>query len=252
MISSWVTMPDHDLGDALRAVADQIERSGRLPGLTDIYERARARRKRRRAATAALAVLLTGGLAATQAVQWAHRNPAATEGGERPLRHPATQVGDTPPPSPEASVDPLLSGRREVSIARTPGTAVSLDGGFLTEIEADDDSGRRLFVLTPLGGGDYLIKAFGRNVNHPASDEPACWQVYREPGQPLTVQGAVCDPADPDQKFTIKTSTPQTYAISNASAYLKRSPTGGLILATSQPGTFRLTDQGPARKPAGG
>lgn len=227
-------MSDHDLGEALRAVADQVERSGRLPGLTDLYERGRARRKRRRAATAALAVLLITGLAVAQTENKPHTAPPVA----------------TPSPSP--SSDPLLSGRREVSIARTPGTAVSLDGGFLTETEAADDSGRRLFLLTPLGGGEYLIKAFGKNVNHPASDEPACWQVYREPAQPLTVQGAVCDPANPDQKFKIKTTSPQTYAISNADAYLKRSPTGGLILDKSEPGTFRFTDQGPARKPAGG
>ena len=240
-------MPDHDLGEALRAVADQIERSGRLPGLTDIYERGRARRKHRRAATAALAVLLVGGFAATQAARTPHHSPAASQVSDNPT---APQIGDTPRPSLEPPADPLLSGRREVSIARTPGTAVSMDGGFLTEV--DDDSGRQLFLLTPLGGGEYLIKAFGPNINHPASDEPACWQVYREPGQPLTVQGAVCDPANPDQKFKIKTPTPQTYAISNAAANLKRSPSGGLILDPSEPGTFRFTDRGPARKPAGG
>ncbi|MET0495073.1 MAG: hypothetical protein ABW000_18275 [Actinoplanes sp.] len=226
-------MPDRHLGDALRAVADQIERSGSLPDLGDLYRRGRTRRRRRLVAATTLSVLLITGTAVAQTEKNPQTNPPAS-----------------PTPAPSRSGDPLLEGKREVSIARTPKTAVSMDGGFLTEV--DDDSGRQLFLLTPLGGGEYLIKAFGPNINHPASDEPACWQVYREPGQPLTVQGAVCDPANPDQKFTIKTPTPQTYAISNAAAYLKRSPTGGLILGPSEPGTFRFTDQGPARKPAGG
>lgn len=133
---------------------------------------------------------------------------------------------------------------------RVAGSALSLDGGSLTEV--DDHSGRQLFVLTPLGGNDYLIKAFGTNDGHPANDEPACWQVYREPGRPSTVQGAVCDPDDPDQRFTVTPQIPQTYAISNASAYLRKSSGTDLVLDDApRRDTFRFTDRGPTREPAG-
>jgi hypothetical protein len=223
-------MSDGRLDDALRALAGQAERNGRLPDAADLHERGRARRRRRRAATTALVVLLAGGVAAAQV-------------GGRPRTGPSASGTPSPP------TDPLLSGTREVAVERGPGSAVSLDGGSLAEV--DDDSGRQLFVLTPLGGGEYLIKAFGGNVGHPASDEPACWQVHREAGRPATVQGAVCDPEDPDQRFVVTPQTPGTYAIGTASAYLRKSA-AGLILDAPLRDTFRLTDRGPARKPAGG
>ncbi|MFI6780548.1 RICIN domain-containing protein [Micromonospora sp. NPDC050276] len=150
----------------------------------------------------------------------------------------------------------MLSGKREVTIVRVQATegGIALDGE-LTEV--DDDSGRQLFVPTPLGGDTYLIKAYGKADNHPANDEPACWQVTN-PGntQPLTVEGAVCDTANPAQRFTITPSGKNTYAISNRSAYLQHSPTKGMILEEVADGpvrsTFRFVDNGPARRPAGG
>lgn len=150
----------------------------------------------------------------------------------------------------------VLSGTREVTIVRVQAfeSGVSLDGGFLTE--ADDDSGRQLFVPTPLGDDKYLIKSYGRPNGHPANDEPACWQVYREDAQPLRVAGAVCDAADPDQQFTIAPQGQRAYAISHSSAYLQYFPRTGLILEELGDApllsTFRLVDNGPARPPAGG
>ncbi|WP_329105369.1 hypothetical protein OG792_32430 [Micromonospora sp. NBC_01699] len=133
-------------------------------------------------------------------------------------------------------------------------SGVSLDGRLG---EADDDSGRQLFVPTPLGGDTYLIKAYGKSNNHPASDEPTCWQVLN-PGTsaPLTVEGAVCDQAKPAQRFTITAKGKGVYAISNSSAYLQFSSTRGLIMEELGDAplrtTFRFVDNGPARRPAGG
>lgn len=151
----------------------------------------------------------------------------------------------------------VLSGKREVTIVRAQAfeSGVSLDNGQLTEV--DDDSGRQLFVPTPLGANKYLIKAYGKPNGHPASDEPACWQVYNpQTTEPLTVEGAVCDAGNPDQQFTITARAKKTYAISNDSAFLQYSPTAGLILEELGDApllsTFRFVDNGPARTPAGG
>jgi hypothetical protein len=150
----------------------------------------------------------------------------------------------------------VLSGTREVTITRVQAfeSGVSLDGGWLTEV--DDDSGRQLFVPTPLGRHKYLIKSYGKNDGHPANDEPACWQVYHEGSQPLTVQGAVCDATNPAQQFTITAQGKRVFAISNRSAYLQYFPNRGLILEELGDApllsTFRFTDNGPARTPAGG
>ncbi|TDC65240.1 hypothetical protein E1258_06055 [Micromonospora sp. KC207] len=159
-------------------------------------------------------------------------------------------------PATAAAAGGVLSGTREVTIVRVQAfeSVVSLDAGWLTEV--DDDSGRQLFVPTPLGGHKYLVKSYGKRNGHPANDEPACWQVYHEAAQPLSVQGAVCDAANPDQQFTITSQGNRTYAISNHSAYLQYSPTRGLILEELGDApllsTFRLIDNGPARTPAGG
>lgn len=149
-----------------------------------------------------------------------------------------------------------LTGKREVTIVRVQAfeSVVSLDGGSLTEV--DDDSGRQYFVPTPLGGDKYLMKSYGKRDGHPANDEPACWEVYHEGSQPLTVQGAVCDATNPDQRFTITSQGRRTYAISNNWAYLQYSPSRGLILEELGDApllsTFRFIDAGPARTPAGG
>jgi hypothetical protein len=60
----------------------------------------------------------------------------------------------------------VLSGKRQVTIVRAQ---ASESGLSLTDrlVEADDDSGRQLFVPTPLGQDRYLIKAYGKPDNHP-------------------------------------------------------------------------------------
>lgn len=86
-------------------------------------------------------------------------------------------------------------------------------------VEVDDDSGRQLFVPTPLG------------------------------------KAAPCDAKNPDQWFTITARDKQTYAISNASAFLQHSPTSGLILEelgdAPLRSTFRFVDNGPAPRVGG-
>lgn len=146
----------------------------------------------------------------------------------------------------------VLSGERQVTIVRAQafesGLSMSDDGKL---VEADDDSGRQLFVPTPLGEGRYLVKAYTRANDHPAADEPSCWQVHNpQTSEPLTVEAAPCDADNPDQWFTITRSGKRTYAISNASAYLQHSPSRGLILEelgdAPLRSTFRFVDNGPA------
>ncbi|MFK3985129.1 hypothetical protein ACI2K4_32750 [Micromonospora sp. NPDC050397] len=182
--------------------------------------------------------------------------PSASSSATLPPAAPTGSPSGSGTPGPSAATDPALSGEREVTIVRVQASegGLSLDGRLG---EADDDSGRQLFVPTPLGAGGYLIKAYTRPNNHPAADEPSCWQV-RNPGdaQPLSVEAAVCAEADPDQRFTITAKGKGTYAISHESAFLQYSPTNGLILEelgdAPLRSTFRFVDNGPARRPAGG
>jgi hypothetical protein len=162
-------------------------------------------------------------------------------------------------PRKRAAVTPpsVLSGKREVTIVRVQAfeSGVSLLNGQLTEV--DDDSGRQLFVPTPLGAHKYLIKSYGKANGHPASDEPTCWQVHNpQTTESLTVEGAVCNAKNPDQQFTITAHGKKQYVISNQSAYLQYFPTSGLILEELGDApllsTFRFVDNGPARTPAGG
>ncbi|HEU4426722.1 MAG TPA: hypothetical protein VFR67_29665 [Pilimelia sp.] len=159
--------------------------------------------------------------------------------------------------SPVGTTDPILSGKREVTIVRVQAfeSGLSLLNGRLVEV--DDDSGRQLFVPTPLGGDRHLIKAYDRPNNHPAADEPSCWQVHNpDTTESLTIQAAACDADNRDQWFTITAKGERTYAISNASAFLQHSPASGLILEelgdAPLRSTFRFVDNGPARRPAGG
>ncbi|MGW5577153.1 RICIN domain-containing protein [Micromonospora chokoriensis] len=243
-------MPEDNLDDGLRALADGGARRGRLPDAPVVRQRGDARRRRRHAVSATLGVALVGlftvGVTVGRPGTTARTAPAAPPVNARPF----TSAPATP------TVAPVLSGTREVTIVRVQATegAIALDGN-LTEV--DDDSGRQLFVPTPLGDDTYLIKAYGKADNHPANDEPACWQVTN-PGnsRALTVEGTVCDPTNPAQRFTITASGTNAYAISNRSAYLQRSSRGGMILEELGDGplrsTFRLVDSGPARRPAGG
>jgi hypothetical protein len=259
-------MRDDHLDDGLRSLAAHAARTGRLTTVAaDIRRRGDARRRRRHVATATLGVALVGLLGAGIAVTRPDSRPypglpAAPSASVEPTAAPTATPTPTlspPPPVPGSATDLLLSGTREVTIVRVQapsGSAVSLDGGL---VEVDDDSGRQLFVPTPLGGDTYLIKAFGRPNNHPASDEPSCWQVLN-PGtsESLTVEAAVCDADSPGQRFTITASGRGAYAISSSSAFLQRTAAGGLILEelgdAPLRSTFRFVDNGPARRPAGG
>ncbi|MFC8850256.1 MULTISPECIES: hypothetical protein, partial [unclassified Micromonospora] len=150
-----------------------------------------------------------------------------------------------------ASADPVLSGKRRVTIVRV-GSFESglslLDGGRLAEV--DDDRGRQVFVPTPLGSGEYLIKAYYGG----GTGQPVCWQA-RNPnnGKPLFVGGAACRADDPAQRFVIASAPAgeaREYLISNRWAYLRDSARSGLILEELGDGppvsSFRFNDTGPA------
>ncbi|WP_240741942.1 hypothetical protein [Micromonospora zingiberis] len=154
------------------------------------------------------------------------------------------------PPS-KPSADPVLSGKRRITIVRVgafeSGLAL-LDGGRLAEV--DDNQGRQVFVPTPLGSGEFLIKAYYGG----GTGTPICWQV-RNPnnGQPLFVRGAACRADDPAQRFVIAAAPaggPREYVISNRWAYLRDSARSGLILeelGDAAPfSSFRFNDTGPA------
>jgi hypothetical protein len=180
--------------------------------------------------------------------------PAASTAPATPtMAPPSTRA----PSAPAGATAAVLSGKREVTIVRQGSESrLSMDIGELVEV--DDDSGRQLFVPTPLGANTFLIKAYGTPNNHPANDEPSCWQVYiPDSTDSLTVEGAVCDAANPGQRFTITAKGNGAYAISYESAFLQHSSsTGRLILEELGDApllsTFRFTDNGPARRPAGG
>ncbi|MEU1589910.1 hypothetical protein [Micromonospora sp. NPDC005710] len=267
-------MPDQNLDDGLRSLADEGARRGRLADATVVRQRGDAHRRRRHVASAAAGVAVVGLLgvgvaigrptagplpppAATPTTASAPTGPTPTTPSSAPSTSTAPSSASAAPPSrPSGTTNPVLAGRREVTIVRVQATegGIALDGQ-LTEV--DDDSGRQLFVTTPLGGDTYLIKAYGTADNHPANDEPACWQVDNPgDGEPLRIEGAVCDADNPAQRFTIVASGKGAYAISNRSAYLQHSPTDGMILEEVAdgpvPSTFRLIDNGPARRPAGG
>lgn len=183
--------------------------------------------------------------------------PTAAPSSSAPATPTATPRSTGAPSAPSSGTVPVLSGKREVTIVRVQAfeSGLSLHNGEL--VEADDDSGRQLFVPTPLGGDAYLIKAYGRPDGHPANDDASCWQVHH-PGntESLTVEAAACDAANPRQRFTIVAQGAGAYAISNESAFLQYSPTKGLILEELGDApllsTFRIVDNGPARRTAGG
>ncbi|WFE43151.1 hypothetical protein [Verrucosispora sp. WMMD1129] len=174
--------------------------------------------------------------------------------GDGPAREAATPVdapaGVAATPLPTAA-DPLLSGKRRITMVRVgafeSGLAL-LDGGRLAEV--DDDRGRQVFVPTPVGSGQFLVKAYHGG----GTGQPVCWQV-RNPGdtRPLHVRGAVCRADDPAQRFEITAVAdggPREYLISNRWAYLRNSARSGLImeeLGDAPPASsFRFTDTGPA------
>ncbi|MCZ7422244.1 MULTISPECIES: hypothetical protein [unclassified Micromonospora] len=156
--------------------------------------------------------------------------------------------------SPEPTATPaVLSGTRQITITRVDGFEAGLsltDDGRLAEV--DDDSGRQLFVPTPLGGRSFLIRSYRGAGGGSGTGDPVCWQV-RNPGggRPLLVEGAACREDEPRQQFTITAAdADEGFLISNNSAYLRTSRDAGLILEELGDGpptsSFRFNDNGPA------
>ncbi|GAA0386257.1 hypothetical protein GCM10009541_31440 [Micromonospora gifhornensis] len=154
-------------------------------------------------------------------------------------------------PQPTPSVDAVLSGTRRITIVRVGAfeSGLSLlDGGRLAEV--DGAEGRQVFVPTPLGAGEYLIKAYYGG----GTGKPICWQSHNPQNtQPLYVRGATCRANDPAQRFVITAAEgggPREYVISNRWAYLRDSVRSGLILeelGDAAPfSSFRFNDTGPA------
>lgn len=195
-------------------------------------------------------------VAAVYGVAWASEGDApaqdtvaveAVPAGARP-----SDVGKVKPaPQPTPSIDPVLSGQRRVTIVRVGAfeSGLSLlDGGRLAEV--DDDRGRQVFVPTPLGSGEFLVKAYYGG----GTGKPICWQAHNPQNtQPLHVRGATCRANDPAQRFVIAPAEgggPREYVISNRWAYLRDSARSGLILeelGDAAPfSSFRFNDTGPA------
>ncbi|MFE9191003.1 hypothetical protein ACFYL6_15445 [Micromonospora sp. NPDC007208] len=155
-----------------------------------------------------------------------------------------------PATSSAAAADPLLSGKREVTITRVQGSGKALELSGRLE-EGGDTGGRVLFVPTPIGGDRYVIRAFGVKDGHPANDDPSCWQVNGLDIEPeLTIESVVCDQDDPIQRFTIIAKGNGTYAIGSETRFLQHLSGNGLVLKELGNAplntTFRFTDKGPA------
>ncbi|MCX5066085.1 hypothetical protein OOJ91_09360 [Micromonospora lupini] len=161
-----------------------------------------------------------------------------------------TAAAATPSAAPPAT-DPLLSGKREVSMVRVQGSGSTLELSGRLE-EGGDTGGRVLFVPTPIGNGQYVIKAYGTKDGHPANDDPSCWQVNGLDIEPeLTIEAAVCDEDNPIQRFTITPKGKATYAIGSETRFLQHKAGNGLILkelGTTSLTTFRFVDKGPANR----
>ncbi|MEU8405040.1 hypothetical protein AB0C19_02430 [Micromonospora sp. NPDC048842] len=161
-----------------------------------------------------------------------------------------TPTAAAPTTSSAAATDPLLSGKREVTITRVQGSGQPLEISGRLE-EGGDSGGRILFVPTPIGGDRYVIRAFGTKDDHPANDDPSCWQVNGLDIEPeLTIGAVVCDQDDPIQRFTIIAKGDGTYAIGSETRFLQHLPGNGLVLKelgnAKLNTTFRFTDKGPA------
>ncbi|MBQ1047644.1 hypothetical protein KBX50_03955 [Micromonospora sp. C51] len=203
-------------------------------------------------AALAVGVAGCGGTSATDEVSaspTATRTPIAeATTGEVPM--PTASVPASPVPTATPAV---LSGTRQVTITRVDGFEAGLsltDDGRLAEV--DDDSGRQLFVPTPLSGQNFLIRSYRGAGGGPGTGEPVCWQV-RNPGgsRPLVVEGAACREDEPRQQFTISAAdADEGFLISNNSAYLRTSRESGLILEelgdAPPTSSFRFNDNGPA------
>jgi hypothetical protein len=209
----------------------------------------------KRTGGAVLLLLLCAG--AVVACQGDSETAPDTVAGTSPAATPSTSTGSPSAPSaPAGDTALVLSGKREVSIVRVqaPRGGLALDGQL---VETSGENGRQRFVPTPIGGDQYVIKAYGRpDTGHPANDEPSCWQVNGiDVEDPMFVGAAVCDADNPIQRFTITATGGGAYAIGSESRFLQHTPASGLILRDpggASPSTFRFVDRGPARVPAGG
>ena len=150
----------------------------------------------------------------------------------------------------------MLFAQRKITIVRVQASesVVSLgDDGRVGE--ADDDSGRQSFVLSPVDGGEYLI----RTAPDGSDRGVLCWRATSNGTDPLTVTGAACSAADGRQRFTVtplgRSGSRPTYAIANQGAYLQYSAKWSLILQEAGDAalstTFRLVDNGAAPTTAG-
>ncbi|MEV4711707.1 hypothetical protein [Micromonospora sp. NPDC049374] len=249
--------PEPHLDEALRALAGH-GRQGKVPAAVDIRRRGDTRRRRRRATSAALGAVLVGLLGAGVVLARPSGGPHSLPVGPAGPTTTSTTASASPdpagtsgPPGGPSSNDPLLSGRRQVTIVRAAeqsgGLSLLADGRLA---EVDGDEGRQLFVFTPQGPGTYLVRAAEQG------DEPTdvCWEVRSSGSEPLRVVAAACAPEEPRQQFTVvrdgQRGGEPTYAISSQSAYLQNSPTRGLIMEElgDAPLTtrFRLVDNGAA------
>ncbi|WFE47906.1 hypothetical protein [Verrucosispora sp. WMMD1129] len=203
---------------------------------------------------AALAVGVAG-CGGTSATDGGSASPTATR---TPIAEATT--GEVPAPTASVPASPVptatpavLSGTRQVTITRVDGFEAGLsltDDGRLAEV--DDDSGRQLFVPTPLSGQNFLIRSYRGAGGGPGAGEPVCWRVRNPSGsQPLVVEGAACREDEPRQQFTISAAdADEGFLISNNSAYLRTSRESGLILEelgdAPPASSFRFNDNGPA------
>ncbi|MEU8419274.1 hypothetical protein AB0C15_00160 [Micromonospora sp. NPDC048835] len=201
--------------------------------------------------TGAALLVCTSALAGCQGA--ADKAPGTSAGTPTPtgaVTSAPTPTAAAPATSAAAATDPLLSGKREITITRVQGSGEALEMGGRIE-EGGDTGGRTLFVPTPIGNDQYVIRAFGVKDGHPANDDPSCWQVNGLDIEPeLTITSAVCDQDDPIQRFTIIPKGNGTYAIGSETRFLQHLPGNGLILKelgnAKLNTTFRFTDKGPA------
>ncbi|MCX4469481.1 hypothetical protein C5N14_30290 [Micromonospora sp. MW-13] len=199
-------------------------------------------------------VVLTGALGAcgagTSPVAVSGSAATSEPGAATPASSASVADFGSQPAAAKSSTPPVLTGKRQVTMVRVGSfeSGLSLtDAGRLAEV--DDDSGRQLFVPTPLGGQKFLIKAYART-----STGPLCWRAHN-PGnqQPLIVRAAACKAEDARQQFEIlatNTGGTQSYLISIGGAYLRHSSRSGLILEelgdAPPTSSFRFIDNGPA------
>jgi hypothetical protein len=245
-------MPDDDLEDALRDLSGYAQRTSRVDAAADIIRRADRRRRRRYVTTTAVGAALIAGLGYAVITNGLFAAPAIPSASTAPTARPSAPR--TTPATAPPTTNPILKGERQIAIVRVQATesAVSLlDNGELAEV--DDDSGKTLFVLSPLNNGKYLIRT--AELDKATNGSQACWKVHNpDSGGSLTVRKAACDPDDTHEQFTItaegKENGKPAYAISNSSAFLQASPTSGLILEelgdASLTTTFAFPDNGAA------